>query len=84
MLGISKDIDQLARHPSACSPQDISFNHQNFKSSNDSFSKSKIVITNEGRLVGYFCSDTVFKLSKKVLTDTEICVLEKSLDFALI
>ena len=31
---------------------------------------------------GYFCSDTVFNLSSKVLTDTEINILEKGLDFA--
>ena len=31
---------------------------------------------------GYFCSDTVFNLSKKVLTDIEIKVLEKGLDYA--
>ena len=35
-----------------------------------------------GRLVGYFRSDTVFNLSKKVLKDTEIRALEKGLDFA--
>ena len=31
----------------------------------------------ENRLPGYFCSDTVFNLSKKVLSDAEIKVLEK-------
>ena len=35
-----------------------------------------------GRLRGYFCSKTVFNLSRKVLTETEICVLEKGLRFA--
>ena len=34
------------------------------------------------RITGYFCSDTVFNLSDKVLTDLEIKVLEKGLDFA--
>ena len=71
---ISEDIDQLARNPPACSPQDISINHQHPKSSNHSFSNCKIGVTNEGCRVGYFCSDTVFNLSKKVLTDTEIRV----------
>ena len=33
-------------------------------------------------LKGYFCSKSVFNLSKKVLTETEIRVLEKGLDFA--
>ena len=34
------------------------------------------------RLEGYFCSDTVFNLSNRVLSDSEIKVLEKCLDFA--
>ena len=33
------------------------------------------------RMKGYFCSKTVFNLSKKVLTETEICILEKGLGF---
>ena len=33
------------------------------------------------RIGGYFSSDTVFNLSPKVLTDTEINILEKGLDF---
>ena len=33
------------------------------------------------RLKGYFYSDTVFNLSKKVLTETEIGVLERGLGF---
>ena len=35
-----------------------------------------------GRLKGYFCSDVVFNLSHKVLTDTEISVLNKGLGFS--
>ena len=34
------------------------------------------------RLKGYFCSDTVFNLSGRVLSESEIKVLEKGLDFA--
>ena len=30
----------------------------------------------------YFCSDTVFKLSSKILTDTQTNILEKGFDFA--
>ena len=41
-----------------------------------------IPITGDGRLEGCFCSKTVFNLSKKILTKTEIKVLEKGLDFA--
>ena len=33
------------------------------------------------RIKGYFCSDTVFNLSNKVLSQTEISVLEKGLGF---
>ena len=36
----------------------------------------------ECRLSGSFVSDTVLNLSRKVLTDTEMKVLEKGLDFA--
>ena len=35
-----------------------------------------------GRLKGYFCSKTAFNLSRKVLTETEIRVLEKGLVLA--
>ena len=38
--------------------------------------------TDDSRMKGYFCSDTVFNLSNKVLTEDEIKVLEKGLDFA--
>ena len=38
-------------------------------------------IAESNPLKGYFCSKTVFNLTKKVLTETEIKVLEKRLDF---
>ena len=41
-------------------------------------------ITNSDRISGYFCSDTVFNLSKKVLSDMEIKILEKGLDYVAI
>ena len=40
------------------------------------------VQTEKCRVCGSFVSDTVFNLSRKVLTNTEIKVLEKGLDFA--
>ena len=43
--------------------------------------KKNVAATNS-RLSGYFCSETIFNLSKRVLTETEIKVLEKGLDFA--
>ena len=36
-------------------------------------------VTEAKRLKGYFCSKSVFNLSKKVLTETEMRVLEKGL-----
>ena len=39
-------------------------------------------LSDESRLSGYFCSDTVFNLSKRVLSETEIKILEKGLDNA--
>ena len=42
------------------------------------------LITFENRLCGYFCSETIVNLSHRVLTDTEIKVLEKGLDLASI
>ena len=38
--------------------------------------------TDDFKIKGCFCSDTVFNLSNKVLTEDEIKVLEKGLDFA--
>ena len=38
--------------------------------------------TDSTRLTGYFCSETVFNLSNRVLSDAEIKVLEKGLDYA--
>ena len=38
--------------------------------------------TEKNRLSGYFCSDTIFNLSRKVLTDSKIIVLENGLDYA--
>ena len=40
--------------------------------------------TETSRLKSYFCSETVFNLSTKVLTEAEIKVLEKGLDYATI
>ena len=39
-------------------------------------------VTSLGRLRGHFCSDTIFNLSHRVLSDAEIKILEKGLDFA--
>ena len=38
-----------------------------------------LMLTSEGGISGYFCSDAVFNLSHKKLTETEIKVFEKGL-----
>ena len=43
---------------------------------------NKATATDEGRSQGSFCSKTVFNLSQRVLSEIEIQVLEKALDFA--
>ena len=39
-------------------------------------------LSDESRLSGYFCSDTVFNLIKRLLSETKIKILEKGLDYA--
>ena len=39
-------------------------------------------VTSLGPLRGHFCSDTIFNLSHRVLSDAETKVLEKGFDFA--
>ena len=41
-----------------------------------------VTMDNSGRLKGYFCSDVVFNVSHKVLSDLEISVLGKGLGFS--
>ena len=43
---------------------------------------NKATVTDEGRPQGSSCSKTVFNLSQRVLSEIEIQVLEKGLDFA--
>ena len=44
-------------------------------------SDSSCDVIPDKRLKGYFCSDTVFCLSGRVLSESEIKILEKGLDF---
>ena len=46
-------------------------------------SDSSCDVIPDKRLKGYFCSDTVFNLSGRVLSESEIKVLEKGLDFGV-
>ena len=75
----SKSMADKTSPPRICTSiaqtkNDVSINHQHPKSSNHFFSNSKIVATNEGRLLGYFCSDTVFNLSNRYEVCSYICV----------
>ena len=74
--------EEDARLLHVCSSQANVPNFATEQHRNRNSSQHKAGVTNEGRLVGNFCSDTVFNLSRKVLTDIEINVLEKGLDFA--
>ena len=74
-------LEEDTRFPHVCPSKAKSPNFLNQKHCNGNFSQHKAGVTNEGRLVGYFCSNTVFNLSRKVLTEIEIKVLEKGLDF---
>ena len=47
----------------------------------DEPSINRTTLTDEGRIRGVFCSRTVFNLSHKILTEIEIKMLEKGLDF---
>ena len=79
---VSNNIDSITRHPTACTPQEKAVRLESRQNITTSFAYPRYGVTSEGRLEGYFCSDTVFNLSRKVLTDTEIRILEKGLDFA--
>ena len=79
---VSNNIDSTTRHPTACTPQEKTVPLESRQNINTSFAYPRYGVTSEGRLEGYFCSDTVFNLCRKVLTDTEIRILEKGLDFA--
>ena len=40
------------------------------------------ITADENRLTGCFCSDTIFNVSNRFLSDNEIKVLEKGLEFS--
>ena len=79
---VSNNIDSTTRYPTAYTPEGNTVPLESRQTINTSFAYPRYGVTSEGRLEGYFCSDTVFNLSRKVLTDTEIRILEKGLDFA--
>ena len=50
----------------------------------DEPSINRVTLADEGRISVFFCSRTVFNLRHRILTEIEIKVLEKGLDFASI
>ena len=79
---VSNSIDSSIKHPMACTPQEKAVPLESHQNTNTSFAYPRYGVTSKGHLEGYFCSDTFFNLSRKVLTDTEIWMLEKRLDSA--
>ena len=75
-------LEDDARLSQVCSSQANAPNFITEEHWNGNFSQHKAGVTNEGCRVGYFCSNTVFNLTRKALTDIEIKILEKRLDFA--
>ena len=55
---------------------------EELQNTNEILKESIVEMTDNNRLKGYFCSDTIFNLSHRVLSEVEIKVLEKGLDFA--
>ena len=53
-------------------------NHSDFQGRDEIFN-TQMKVTREGRISGYYCSDTAFNLNHRVLTKIEIKVLEKGL-----
>ena len=75
-------LEEDARLSHACSTQANVPNFITEHHRHETSSQHKASVTNEVRLVRYFCSNIVFTLSRKILTDIEIKILEKVLDFA--
>ena len=74
---VSNNIDSTTRHHTTCTPGENKVPLESAQNINTSFECPRYGVTGEGRLEGYFCSDTVLNLSRKVLTETEIRILEK-------
>ena len=78
---VSNNINSATRHPMACTPGENTVPLESAQNINNSFACPRYGVRSKGHLEGYFCSDTVFNLSQKVLTDTDIRILQKGLDF---
>ena len=73
---VSNNTDSTTRHPMACTPQEAAVSLESRQNISTSFAYPRYGVTSEGRLDGCFSSDTVFSLSRKVLVDAEIRILE--------
>ena len=78
---VSNNIDSTTRHPTACASQEKTVHLESRQNIDTSFAYFDYGVASEGHLERYFCLDTVFNLSRKVLTDTDIRILEKGLNF---
>ena len=85
LVGILASLLQDENTVQALSPSVIASTAGNVSTQGNSAScfKTKQIAppANSERIKGWFCSETVFNLSNKVLCQTEIGVLEKSLGF---
>jgi len=61
---------------------DVLENMPSYGSEDSQQNVNNLMLSNESRIGGNFCSDTIFNLSHRVLSEYEIKVLEKGLDFA--
>ena len=73
---ISQTPDDLFSLPQGCESRSQSIKEQVTESFQNSYT------TSESRLIGFFCSETIFNLNHRVLAEVEIKALEKRLDFA--
>ena len=74
-------VNTILNVTTASTPQKKGAPLESRQNINTSFAYPRYGVTSGGRLEGYFCSDTVFNLNRKVLTDTAIRILERGLDF---
>ena len=78
----ASDSIAVEDNPTILSSQDEEILHILEELQRESPSKDFNIDKSNNRISGYFCSDTVFNLSKKILSDIVIKVLEKGFDYA--
>ena len=78
----SSNIDPTIKYSTACMPQKTIVPLESQETIKDSFAYRGYGVRNKGDLMGYFYSDTVFNLSRKVLTNTKTFTLKNELHLA--